>query len=258
MKSPIGILTSARSVAQKELLESFRDKQTVLYTVVLPICMYPILFWAIIQGFLVIQGLRERTEVRVGVMAPADASPELQSALDPRIGQASADDDLPPANPVSLIPAEAHELSPEAAHVWATEQKSNPDDERLDAVLFLPTPEAVQSGAQSEVFFDGARSRSKLAKNRIVERLQGQVNALRLAAAEARDVNPSQLRPLSVQSHDTAPGPGRGALLLSTILPLLLVTMAVMGAFFPAVDLTAGEKERGTAETTLLLSLIHI
>lgn len=78
---------------------------------------------------------------------------------------------------------------------------------------------------------------------------------LRRLAAEERDVDPKLLKPLSVSSHDTAPGPGKGALVLSMILPLLLVTMAVMGAFFPAVDLTAGEKERGTAETTLLLPM---
>jgi ABC-type Na+ efflux pump permease subunit len=43
------------------------------------------------------------------------------------------------------------------------------------------------------------------------------------------------------------------AYLFSFILPLTFVIMAVMGAFYPAVDCTAGEKERGTAETTLLL-----
>jgi sodium transport system permease protein len=43
------------------------------------------------------------------------------------------------------------------------------------------------------------------------------------------------------------------AFMLSFVLPMLLVVMCVMGAFFPAVDLTAGEKERSTVETTLVL-----
>jgi ABC-type Na+ efflux pump permease subunit len=34
---------------------------------------------------------------------------------------------------------------------------------------------------------------------------------------------------------------------------MLLVVMTVMGAFYPAVDFTAGERERHTAETTMLL-----
>ncbi len=35
------------------------------------------------------------------------------------------------------------------------------------------------------------------------------------------------------------------------ILPLIMVLMIAVGAFYPAVDLTAGEKERGTFETLL-------
>ena len=44
------------AVARKELLSSLRDRQTAIYTVVLPICLYPVLFWAMLQGYLVVQG----------------------------------------------------------------------------------------------------------------------------------------------------------------------------------------------------------
>ena len=37
----------------------------------------------------------------------------------------------------------------------------------------------------------------------------------------------------------------------SKILPFLLLIWALTGAFYPAVDLCAGEKERGTLETLL-------
>ncbi len=36
--------------------------------------------------------------------------------------------------------------------------------------------------------------------------------------------------------------------------PTLLIIMAVTGAFYPAVDVAAGEKERGTMETLLISS----
>src|SRR6185312_2708854 len=41
------------------------------------------------------------------------------------------------------------------------------------------------------------------------------------------------------------------ALLWSKILPFVLFIWALTGAFYPAVDLCAGEKERGTLETLL-------
>ena len=39
--------------------------------------------------------------------------------------------------------------------------------------------------------------------------------------------------------------------MLSKILPLIVVVMVMLGAFHPAIDITAGERERGTLETTL-------
>ena len=43
-----------------------------------------------------------------------------------------------------------------------------------------------------------------------------------------------------------------GPYLASRLLPLLLLMMLFIGALYPAVDLTAGEKERGTLETLLV------
>ena len=34
-------------------------------------------------------------------------------------------------------------------------------------------------------------------------------------------------------------------------MPLVIVVMVMLGAFHPAIDITAGERERGTLETTL-------
>ena len=60
------------------------------------------------------------------------------------------------------------------------------------------------------------------------------------------------MRPRAV--HEArVPKADEGALALSLLLPMLLIVMSVMGSFFPAVDLTAGEKERTTVETTLVL-----
>ena len=42
--------------------------------------------------------------------------------------------------------------------------------------------------------------------------------------------------------------------MLGTIVPLVLVLMTITGAVYPAIDLTAGERERGT----LPLFAIHI
>ena len=48
-------------VAGKELRTAFRDRQTTLYVFVLPIVLYPFLFWTMLQTAMFVQGRRERT-----------------------------------------------------------------------------------------------------------------------------------------------------------------------------------------------------
>ena len=38
---------------------------------------------------------------------------------------------------------------------------------------------------------------------------------------------------------------------LATLVPLVLILMTITGAVYPAIDLTAGERERGTLETLI-------
>ena len=103
------------------------------------------------------------------------------------------------------------------------------------------------------IYYDSTNSRSEIARERSGSALVRWADDLRSGAAEARDIDPDALDPILVSSNSIAEKKDEGALMLSLMLPMLLVIMSVLGAFFPAVDLTAGEKERGTAETTLLL-----
>ncbi len=58
--------------------------------------------------------------------------------------------------------------------------------------------------------------------------------------------------PFQATSNNVAPKDmNRGTAMWSKILPLLLLVWALTGAFYPAIDLCAGEKERGTLETLI-------
>ncbi len=89
-------LTGIWQVTVQELRSSLRDRQTVMNSVVLPIVMYPIMFWLILQGFLVVQGHKERTQVEVTLVG----SPE-QVALVKQEFEAFSQpkgEDMPAAN----------------------------------------------------------------------------------------------------------------------------------------------------------------
>ena len=59
-------------------------------------------------------------------------------------------------------------------------------------------------------------------------------------------------QPFQVEEKDLAEEEGKsGIAIWAKLLPLMLLLWALTGAFYPAIDLCAGEKERGTLETLL-------
>jgi len=221
-------------IACKELRASFRDRQTALYAIVLPIALYPVLFWCLIQAAQVLEARRQNTVVEVGLVDGGALTPELQSALE------STGD--PAREGLERVEFQALVAPPDEA----ASRAQLDDPEGPDALLYTD-PDALR------IEYDSTSGRSALAQSRIDSRLDAFAQARREAAATSAGIDPRELDPVDLDQRDVAPAEDKGAYMLSFLLPMLLVIMAVMGAFFPAVDLTAGERERGTFETTLLL-----
>jgi sodium transport system permease protein len=88
------------------------------------------------------------------------------------------------------------------------------------------------------LLFDASRDESRVAEERLGELVT--------------KVLPDGCAPtLAMQSKSLAPQARLGGYLLSKALPLFVVLMVLLGAFYPAIDVTAGEWERGTLETVL-------
>ena len=233
-----GVLRAAFAVARKELGESFRDRQTLLYTFVLPLCMYPAMFWVMVQGVLVVQGQKMARDVTIGVVAAEETAEAAREQL-------TVDEEGRGRLEVFTLPPDTPQETAVIAGLI--------EDEEADALLYLPTERSDDEPAA--LFFDSTSSQSETARGRVVSALEQWSEELRQEAAGDRDLDPAALVPIIVQTRKINPNKDEGALVLSLLLPMLLVVMCVLGAFFPAVDLTAGEKERQTAETTLLLPI---
>ncbi len=98
-----------------------------------------------------------------------------------------------------------------------------------------------------------ANEKSLIAYTRLQEALQNwehKILELRLTAAHLPQ---AVAMPVNPDTVDVAQEDEIAAGLWSKLFPALLVLMTVTGAFYPAVDAVAGEKERGTMETLLIL-----
>jgi len=66
-----------------------------------------------------------------------------------------------------------------------------------------------------------------------------------------RGVPVSVLKPFSIQRQNVAPPARVTGSLLGGLVPYFIIVLCLTGAMYPALDVTAGEKERGTMETIL-------
>ena len=78
------------------------------------------------------------------------------------------------------------------------------------------------------------------------------VAALRLLA---RGVDPRTVAPLAMEDMDVSTPQSRAALLLSFV-PYFFLFAAILGAFYLAIDSTAGERERGSLEPLLTTAML--
>jgi sodium transport system permease protein len=105
------------------------------------------------------------------------------------------------------------------------------------------------------IHFDSTVQGSLVAKKRVTEL----IDAYRKNIIESRlnklGLNNNFLEPFQEQWLDIAPQEKKIGFMLGSILPYLITILIFIGAMNSAVDITAGEKERGTLATLLVSQL---
>ena len=212
---------TVRTVLRKELRETLRDRRTLFMMLVLPTLLYPALF--VILQQLAMFGQR-KLEERPPAVAVAGAD-DVRAFL--------ARDTL-----LRLAPAERAT----AAAVRARE---------VQAALVFDTVTGAEGTRRARIVFDGSDDRSRRAQALLRDRLESWGDTLLERRLVARGLPATFAEPLAVADSSVATARQAGGYALGRFLPGILVLMTLLGAFYPAVDLAAGEKERGTLETLL-------
>ncbi|MEW5738431.1 MAG: ABC transporter permease [Myxococcota bacterium] len=214
---------------KKELLDIVRDRRTVLLTLVLPVLLYPGILT--LMGAIITAGKdRLKNEALVVAVTTADAQALLERQP------------LPPRTTLQRTTrAEAEGLLRE---------------QKVAAIVEVPegSARALAEDRQATVtvLYTKRFDRSMEALERLRPVLEA-VNAKALTQRlEARQLDPSFATPVKLEALDLDFQKDLGPLIASRLLPIVLIMMLFVGALYPAVDLTAGEKERGTLETLLV------
>src|SRR5690606_11552643 len=125
-------------------------------------------------------------------------------------------------------------------------------DREVDAAVEFE----VMAGGSVRVIvrYDGTAETGRIARDRVARVIESYRQRRFEEAASAIGVEPAALEPFDVRRVDLASGEARGAAQLAEVIPLFLVIMVALGCFVPAIDATAGERERSTWETTMTVA----
>ena len=215
-------MSTAWVVFRKELRETLRDRRTLIVMVAIPILLYPVLLIATEQFALL--GIRriESEASQVAVTGPAS---------DDVIEFLASDEEL--------------ELLEVSEPVEAVRSKFV-----AAVVVFGPPPEG-EGTQRATVLYDAADERSQRARTVLARALRNWDDTLLARRLTERRLPPGFADPLAVADSSVARAEELGGYTLGRFLPMLLIIMTLLGTFYPAIDMAAGEKERGTLETLL-------
>lgn len=236
-------------IFRREVRDQLRDRRTLFMILVLPILLYPMLGIGMLK-LAELMKQKPRTVILVGSENLPDSPPLLNPAGD---GFAPELFDVPSEIGLFRVRREP------AASPWVDRDYRQEHLNRGDAelVVLLPTDLRERIADESQPFrpvlqYDSAAEPSRNAARAVREILARWDEAI-VAERLRRDAKPaSYTQALQADLIDIARAQGAGGSVWAMLFPFLLVMMSLTGAFYPAVDLCAGEKERGTMETLLI------
>jgi len=238
-------LAIVKLIARKETRDLLRDRRTVMVILVLPLLLYPLFGFA---GFVLASGyIRQQTTVAVVGATGSSLPPLFNDTVD---GFAAG-----------LVSAKVDGAAVAVKPMTEAESETQLSSKAVDAVIVIPDgfADAVQKQAKPKIEIrtrDGDE-KSKLAGKRVQTILAAWSAKVRDQRFEKAGLPKDFDKPFDVQDPDDKKDDlKKGADELRDqfvkIFPFILIIWVVAGTIQPAVDLTAGEKERGTMETLLI------
>ncbi|MBI5087136.1 MAG: CPBP family intramembrane metalloprotease [Acidobacteria bacterium] len=257
-------------ILRKELLEALRDRRTIFMMIGLPILLYPLLM----IGMSRLQEGQEAAQTarasRVAVWGELPAELEarlvkpgkmelLRWAGAPRgirEGLEGKRYDAPPAPPFDY---EADDKPPKPPKLpdadWARAAQQAVLNREADAVVVLwpRFEERMKSGgkAVASILYDSVRPESRKARDRVSDQLRIYRIDLQHERERQRGLPAGFVAGIEIQSNNVASEQRKSGMFVGMLLPYMLVLFSAMSGFYAAIDMTAGEKERGTMQTLL-------
>lgn len=217
-------------IFRKELLDTLRDRRTLMTMLVIPILVFPItlnVFVAVSESF---EESASSKTMKIGIVGDHNKNYTRQ---------------------LEQIP---EEVGPKKIIVFKdslTLRKAIEAD-RIQLGLIIPTNESTLRARQQTIALNWLLDASEVGRS---ERANLYGSSLQANAEKERlhqlGLRAEQITPMTIQTINCASDKKMVGQLAGGILPYIFIAFGFIGCMYPAIDLFTGEKERGTLETLL-------
>lgn len=230
-----------RTLVKKEMLDVLRDKKTVLMMLVVPLVLYPLIYIGAMQVVAFISSNMETQDYKIVVEA------QDEGVLLDKLAEATGEDaDTEGARSYEITVVDASGIPDYETALNAEEIDAYISGRRQDGKI------------QYDVYYLSSETNSAYAADLvmdILDELREDMTRQKLVD-EGMDVQ-AVLEPIGYRKQDTASSEQSLGSIMGSILPFMLVISLLIGTMYPAIDTTAGERERGTLETILTLPVTN-
>jgi sodium transport system permease protein len=215
-------------VYRKELTEAVRDRRTVISTILVPLLLFPVLSVGFGSLAVVLVGKAKEETPKVMLRGGAD-SPEVVAGLK------------------KLDKIEIVSETPD----W----KDQIINKEIRAAVEIPagfqTDVAQQKPDTVKIYDYEGELKSEFATDKVEKYLKDYSDTVVKDRLAAKNLPVGVLKPFEFKRENVAPPEKVSGAAFGGIIGYMVILLCMTGAMYPAMDLTAGEKERGTMETIL-------
>ncbi len=221
-------LSNIAIVYRKELREALRDRRTLISSLLVPLILFPLLTAGLGAAISALVGKAKEEVPRVMILG-GDDSPQVLA-------------ELRSAANIKIVPTDAN---------WK-DQIINKD---IRAAIEIP-PGFQQNVSHQQPAtllihnYEGDM-KSSIATDNVQKSLRQYRDRIVHDNLAAQNVPDSALKPFEIKEHNVAPPEKVGGAAFGGVIGYMVILLCLTGSMYPAMDITAGEKERGTMETIL-------
>ncbi len=227
-------MSGIKTLWARELRAAMRERNLVIYCVLVPLALYPLMIWVFLTGMSFVEGQVDDKTSRVAVVAADEATAA-------RIADAVRDGE--------------DKVEVETATGEATSALQRLKADELDAVVIVESSGGASGNVAIALHYDGSDDLSDGARKRVRKRLREYRTTWLEAEATRLAISPEAWKQFEIVDENVASGRDMGGFILGLLAPATMLVMIAIGTLYPAIDTIAGERERTTWETSLTLGV---